>query len=565
MTEELDLCNPMTSEESNDPVPGLEPHPTRPWQETAVLAQARRARSLAQVNPPEVPDDLPLNVTGIPAQVLTPREIEITSQTPEDLLQYLRTGEWSSFEVTSAFLRRAAVAQKLVNCITDLLPERALARAKELDEHLRITGKPLGPLHGLPISVKEHVAMKGLDMNAGYCTFYGRISAEDALILQILRNAGAVFHARTMQPQTTMHLETSNNLYGVTVNPYNRRLTSGGSSGGEGALIALGGSVLGIGTDIGGSIRSPAANCGLFGFKGTSGRLPFKDLDAEGFDHISTVVGPLSSSFEGIKTLMKTVIDARPRLKEPSCVPLPWRVAESRLPRKLKVGVLWDDGVVKPHPPVLRALRETVEKLKKAGDVELVEWDPYKHDLAWEIIASLYFPDSAADERRAIAASGEPWRPLSDFIINQNSYVKPEGLSIPELWEATARRERCRREYIEHWNKTATQFDAQGIPVDAVDVIMSPVGPGVAPPLDCARYWGYTALWNLLDYPCLVFPVSGISRYAKLVRTNVIRYPRSTCRWTSKTARMSLETLRTSPTASFVRRVLRYECSTDVF
>jgi Asp-tRNA(Asn)/Glu-tRNA(Gln) amidotransferase A subunit family amidase len=97
--------------------------------------------------------------------------------------------------------------------------------------------------------------MKGLGLNAGYVAWWGKVAEEDAHILQILWRAGAVFHARTTQPQSMMHLETNSNLYGVTVNPYNNDVSAGGSSGGEGALIGLRGSCLGIGTDIGGKQR----------------------------------------------------------------------------------------------------------------------------------------------------------------------------------------------------------------------------------------------------------------------------------------------------------------------
>ena len=96
--------------------------------------------------------------------------------------------------------------------------------------------------------------MKGLGLNASYVAWWGKTSSEDAHVLQILWDAGAVFYARTTQPQGMMHLETDSNLYGVTVNPYNRDLTAGGSSGGEGALIAMRGSCLGVGSDIGGEI-----------------------------------------------------------------------------------------------------------------------------------------------------------------------------------------------------------------------------------------------------------------------------------------------------------------------
>ena len=136
--------------------------------------------------------------------------------------------------------------------MTELLPEKALARAKFLDDYLKQHGKPYGPLHGLPISVKESIGMEGLGLNAGYIAWWNKEASEDARVLQILWRAGAVFHARTTQPQTLMHLETDSNYYGRTVSPYNTSLSAGGSSGGEGALSGARGSCLGIGTDVGG-------------------------------------------------------------------------------------------------------------------------------------------------------------------------------------------------------------------------------------------------------------------------------------------------------------------------
>ena len=356
--------------------------------------------------------------------------------------------------------------------------------------------------------------MKGLGLNAGFISWWEHKGEDDAHILKILWDAGCVFYARTTQPQTLMHLETSNNLYGVTVNPFNRNLTSGGSSGGEGALIGLRGSCLGIGTDIGGSIRSPAANCGLYGLKPTSYRLPTDGWSATmlGQEAILPSIGPLSTSLEGLKLLMKTVLAGKPWLVEPSLIPLPWRDQDSQLvsagKKKLKVGIMWSDEVVRPHPPVIRALKEVTEKLKAVDGVELVDWKPYKHDEAWEIIASLYFCDGAKEEKDAMEASGEPWRPLSDFIIKENPYVKHR--SIEEVWYWTGRREAYRREYAKIWNDTATDKSPHTKSKGLVDVILCPVGPGVAPLLNTAKYWGYTSQWNLLDYPALVFPVSKV-------------------------------------------------------
>jgi len=199
-------------------------------------------------------------------------------------------------------------------------------------------------------------------------------------------------------------------------------------------------------------------------------------------------------------------------LVEASLLPFPWKDEKSYLGgsqgKKLKVAVLWDDGVVKPHPPVIRALKQVVDKLSGVEGVEIVKWKPYKHDEAWKIIASLYFCDGAKEESDAIDASGEPWRPLSKFIIKENPFVKEH--TIHDLWYWNQKREQYKKDYAQVWNETATAVAENGVPVGTVDVILCPVGPGAAPPLDHARYWGYTSQWNLLDYPALVFPVSKV-------------------------------------------------------
>lgn len=126
------------------------------------------------------------------------------------------------------------------NCITELLPERAIARAKYLDS----LEAPAGPLHGLPISIKEHHGMEGCTTHGSYVKYIGRPQEGRVSVNDVLFEAGCVFYARTTQPQAVMHLETESNIYGVTTNPWNTDLTAGGSSGGESALVALRGSVL---------------------------------------------------------------------------------------------------------------------------------------------------------------------------------------------------------------------------------------------------------------------------------------------------------------------------------
>lgn len=414
----------------------------------------------------------------------------------------------------------SAANQAKVNCITELLPEKAIARANYLDDFFILHKKPIGPLHGLPISVKEHIAMKGLGLNIGFVSWWNRKAEEDADLLEILWKAGCVFYVRTTEPQTLMQLETSSNLYGVTTNPFNHNLSAGGSSGGEGALMGLRGSCLGVGSDIGGSIRSPAANCGVYGFRPTSYRLPLAGFMATmlGSEQIVPVTGPLSTTLEGVKLFMKSVLAAKPWLSDPSLVPFPWRDQHSHLEtrngKKLKVGVMWNDEVVLPHPPVRRALREMVEKLRAIDSIEVVDWKPLRHAEAWEITASLYFCDGGSEEIQAIEESGEPFRPLSVHILKDNPYVK--HLSIQELWYWTSRRDDYRKEYAKAWNDTANKpavddFSSGGREsARPVDVILCPATPGASTPLNTAKYWCYTSQWNILDYPALVFPVSKV-------------------------------------------------------
>jgi amidase len=144
------------------------------------------------------------------------------------------------------------------NCITELIPE-AMQAAKACDEHFKRTGKPLGPLHGLPVSVKEQLSVGGHHTNAALVAWTENFVHVDCQLVQALKTLGAVVFVRTQEPQSFMHLETSNNIYGTVVNPRNRSLTAGGSTGGEGALLALHGSAMGFGGDIGGSIRCPAS------------------------------------------------------------------------------------------------------------------------------------------------------------------------------------------------------------------------------------------------------------------------------------------------------------------
>jgi amidase len=158
--------------------------------------------------------------------------------------------------------------------LTDYFSEEALQRAAELDEILKTTGKPVGPLHGLPIAIKDQLMMKGKAATFAAVAWHNNVANMDASIFSVLVTAGAVPFARTTMPQTGMMLQTVSNLWGRTVNPFHRGFSAGGSSGGDGALVGMHGSPFCPSTDIGGSIRAPATFNGLYGIRPSSERIP---------------------------------------------------------------------------------------------------------------------------------------------------------------------------------------------------------------------------------------------------------------------------------------------------
>lgn len=151
--------------------------------------------------------------------------------------------------------------------LTEICFEDAIISAKSLDGHLAQHHKPIGPLHGIPTTLKDQFNIRGYDTTLGYVGRASLPAEEDCALVQMLRSLGAVILAKTNLPQSIMWCETENPLWGLTTNPYDSRYTPGGSTGGEAALIARGASVLGFGTDIGGSIRIPSHMMGIYGLK----------------------------------------------------------------------------------------------------------------------------------------------------------------------------------------------------------------------------------------------------------------------------------------------------------
>jgi amidase len=195
-------------------------------------------------------------------------------------------------------------------------------------------------------------------------------------LAQLLLDQGAVLYCKTNVPQTMMTADSDNNVFGRTINPANTKITAGGSSGGEGALIAMRGSILGVGTDVAGSIRIPSLCNGIYGLRTSVGLVPFadqKDPVAPGTDGIAAVAGPMATSLRSCDLFMKTLSAAEVWKYDDSCLHLNrWDTCLKHT--NLRIGVAHNDGMFTPWPPVRRAMQETATRLRASG-IELVELD----------------------------------------------------------------------------------------------------------------------------------------------------------------------------------------------
>lgn len=456
-----------------------------------------------------LPEPLPLNVTGLPKEYLNPFDFAIIETDPIVLLEEIAAKKYTSMQVAAAYMRASVLGQRVLNCVTEFIPEIAHEQAKFLDEYIEEKGEVVGPLHGLPISLKDMVALKGHSNSFAITALVDNITDYTSSIVTILKKAGANFYQRTTQPQFLMHMECHSNIYGITENPFNRDLTCGGSSGGEGAALGFGSSCVGLGTDIGGSIRGPAAMQGMYGFKPTSNRLPLSDCyhPITGAEAIAAAIGPLGRTLAIAELVTTVILAAKPHktLRELSSAPWSGKdvYEEIKSKKKLVVGVMPSDNVVTPQPPVQRAMKEITEKLKAAGsvdgiEIEVVSFEPYKHDLAWHIVSSLYFEDGCEYETGLCDSVGEPLLPLSVWCLKENPRVRK--LTIEELWALNTEKYKYKSEYNSHWK-------ASGI-----DVLLCPSLPGTAQPHATSKYWCYTSQWNLLDYPGITFPATVVDQ-----------------------------------------------------
>jgi amidase len=471
-----------------------------PWEAIATKKRTEQHSRIPQawLLPTPLPAT-PSDVRSLPqtSGILTPRELTITADHDATALAALiRDREYTAAEVALAFCKRAALAHQLTACLTEILFDAALARAHALDAALRRTGRPVGPLHGVPVSLKDSFRIRGRDAGVGIAGLAFAPARADSALVDVLVAAGAVLYCKTNVPQGLMALDSANWVFGRVRNPRSAAVTAGGSSGGEGALIAMRGSVLGVGTDVGGSIRIPAMCNGLYGIKPSVGRVPYAGQQGNGAPGSGAMglmasAGPIAGSLRDCELFLKVVAEARPWERDPDVVYGFWE-EQGKVEQKPLIGVVREDGLIKPLPPVSKVLEETVQALRRAG-YEVVELDTPLLKTCQSLANKFFGIDGNNYVLDLLFSTSEPLIPWLASRLRRKTPV-----SASALVDLHARKTALETEMLKIWT------DKKGRRVDA---FICPVAPHPVPPIDRWNGTSYTSSFVLLDYPAGTIPV----------------------------------------------------------
>ena len=293
---------------------------------------------------------------------------ELWSWGAVELAQAIRQRKVSAREAVTSCLNRIESVNPRINAVVETRPEEALAAADAADAAVAAR-EPLGPLHGVPVTTKINSDLAGYATTNGVEAFADAVADDDAPQLANWRRAGAIFTGRTNTPAFSIRWFTDNALHGRTLNPWDAGRTPGGSSGGAAAAVASGMGPLSQGNDIGGSIRYPAAACGVVGIRPTVGRVPSwlgpRDGDQLLGVQAMLVQGLLARSVADVRLGLSAMATYDPT--DPVCVPAP--ETGPPLTEPIRVGVVRNVGVADPVPAVNEAISAAASWLSEAGYV----------------------------------------------------------------------------------------------------------------------------------------------------------------------------------------------------
>ncbi|SCV68322.1 BQ2448_443 [Microbotryum intermedium] len=463
------------------------------------------------------------------------------------------TPNWTAKSVLLVYISRALHAHEKSNFLTEVMFHDAWARATQLDDDFAESKEKRGPLHGCPISIKDHLDIKGIDTTIGFTYLHGIPAGEssrrqdlrttsrsatdaapfdcdfledDSSLVKSLIEAGGNPFVKTNIPQTMLSFECANPLFGVTTNPYDPARTPGGSSGGESAILASDASALGIGSDIGGSLRIPAHYAGCYGLKPTMGRTPTQGIHGANpsFEAIAASCGPMGRSVADLEIGMRCLVEHSAKYaRAEGMVPLPWRNVE--MPKKLKFGYYRYDGVVRTSPACARALQMSVDALRKKGH-EVIEIRAIDVIRAVELFLALTSAgnyETLLGSLRGDPTEGFMW--LFDVPLRfprwfrnlaADSIERFTGDKVfPRVLRALGRRSVTETQAWAHERQGyAFAVRQQLFETLGLDALLS--APQATPALKCETSWDIstvaaaTLLWNVVDSTAGVLPVTFV-------------------------------------------------------
>ena len=405
------------------------------------------------------------------------------------LTTMLERGETTSVQLVEQALAGFDQLNPLINAVVTTHPELSMRYAEKADA-LRAKGEIVGPLHGIPMTIKD--SLDTFDMNTTWGT-EGRTAhrpGHDAISVARLRGAGAILVGKTNTPELTLSYQTDNSIFGRTSNPHDLDRTSGGSSGGAAAVIAAGGTPIDLGTDTGGSIRLPAHFCGVYGLKPTTGRVPTSGnaLPSTGLLAPLSQIGPLSRSLDDL-TLIYKIIQG-PHHTDPYTLDTPDTAGTEEV-TQLRIGFFADHGLGTTSDSIKESLTSLTEILANAG-CDVREIRPEGIEMTSMLYGQLFNADDHEMINDQLHASGTetPSLRLQRILSQPKSQLSASELShLISLWDG-------------YRSSMRSVFES-------VDVILCPVNGRTAPLHDEEENpydYLYTQAFNLTGWPGLSMP-----------------------------------------------------------
>lgn len=434
---------------------------------------------------------------------------DLLTRSATELAELIRRREITSRDVVEAHIARVREVNPVINAVVADRFEAARREADAADAALdQRPPETLPPLHGVPCTIKECFRLEGMPNTSGLVARKGIVADGDATAVARLRRAGAIPLGVTNVSELCMWYESSNRVYGRTNNPYDPRRIVGGSSGGEGAIVAAGGSPFGLGSDVGGSIRMPAFFNGVFGHKPTGGLVPgtgqYPATEGDGRRYLTT--GPLARRAGDLPLLVRLM--AGPDGQDGGCRDLPLGDPAGVRMADLTVLDVEDNGVIPVSHDLRAAQRRVAEHLASLGaTVRRTSIPELRHSLD---IWSSMLGTAGGPRFSVLLGNGRParaFRELAAWTVRRSPHTLPAlGLALLESVGHLAP-ERARR-YVEMGRALRDQLAAL---LGPNGVLLYPPFPSPAPrhyePLARPFWFVYTAIFNVLELPVTQVPL----------------------------------------------------------